>query len=219
MMPPAGLCRGRWSKAKRAAPDPAGEKRPPGGEAGTARGRGLGRDRWGGRSLFGADLVVGPWGARFRGRIFPCAIGGGGIGEKRAEGDRITPAGRHRIEAVLRRPDRRAAGTPATLLPTHAIGPRDGWSDDPADPDYNHPVLRPRRFGHEALRRPDRMYDLVAVLDWNRHPPVPGRGSAIFLHVWRRPRHPTAGCVAFRPEDLAWILRRWTPRDRVVIRG
>lgn len=62
------------------------------------------------------------------------------------------------------------------------------------------------------------MYDLVAVLDWNRRPVVAGRGSAIFLHVWRKPRHPTAGCVVFRPGDLAWILARWTPRDRVVVR-
>ena len=52
------------------------------------------------------DLVVGRWGARFRGRRFPCAVGRGGIGEKRAEGDGITPVGRHRIEAVLGRPDR-----------------------------------------------------------------------------------------------------------------
>ena len=102
-------------------------------------------------------LTVGRWGARFRGRWFPCAVGRGGIGEKRAEGDGITPVGRHRIEAVLRRPDRaaRAGGEP--------IGPRDGWSDDPADPDYNRRVLRPHRFGHEALRRADPMYDLVAV--------------------------------------------------------
>lgn len=97
------------------------------------------------------------------------------------------------------------------------IGPRDGWSDDPADPAYNRRVRRPHGFGHERLRRADRQYDLVAVLDWNRDPAVAGRGSAIFLHVWRGPRRPTAGCVAFRARDLAWILARWTPRSRVVV--
>ncbi len=159
------------------------------------------------------DLIVTRWGARFAGRSFPCAIGRGGLGDKRAEGDGITPAGRHRVETVLARPDRawrRLGG---------AISLRDGWSDDPADPAYNTRVRRPRPFGHEALRRPDPMYDLVAVLDWNRHPVVPGRGSAIFLHVWRRPRAATAGCVAFRAADLAWILARWSPRARVVIRA
>lgn len=159
-----------------------------------------------------ADLVVGRWGARFLGRRFPCAVGRGGIGEKRREGDGITPAGCHRIEAVLVRRDRHA-------LAGRAIGPRDGWSDDPGDPAYNCLVRRPHGFRHEALRRADPMYDLVAVLDWNRHPPVAGGGSAIFLHVWRAPRQPTAGCIAFRREDLAWILARWTPRSRVLVRG
>jgi L,D-peptidoglycan transpeptidase YkuD (ErfK/YbiS/YcfS/YnhG family) len=168
------------------------------------------------------DLVVGRWGARFRGRWFPCAVGRGGIGEKQAEGDGITPVGRHRIEAVLRRPDRvwvsYGKRMESVWVPSAIIRPGDGWSDDPADPDYNKPVRRPHRFGCEALRRADPMYDLVAVTDWNRHPPVRGRGSAIFLHVWRRPRQPTAGCIAFRREDLAWILARWTVRDRVVVR-
>lgn len=158
------------------------------------------------------DLVVGPWGARFMGRRFPCAVGRGGIGEKRGEGDGVTPVGLHRIEAVLVRAGRQAA-------PGRVIGPRDGWSDDPADPDYNRLVRRPHGYGHEAMFRADRQYDLVAVLDWNRHPVVPGRGSAIFLHVWRRPRHPTAGCIAFRSRDLAFILARWTERSRVVVRA
>lgn len=166
----------------------------------------------------GPHLWIGRWGARFRGRRFACAVGRSGMGAKRAEGDGVTPAGAHRIEVVLRRARRRAALPPG--LPSRVVGPSDGWSDDPADPAYNGPVRRPRAFGHEALHRPDRLYDLVAVLDWNRPPSVaPGRGSAIFLHAWRKPRHPTAGCIAFAPADLAWILARWTPRSRVVARG
>lgn len=177
------------------------------------RGRGL--DGHGPRARPG-DLVVTRWGARFLNRHFPCSTGRGGIGEKRQEGDGVTPLGRHRIEAVLHRPDR----VPRTTTGQgRAILPFDGWSDDPKDPAYNRMVHRPHRFSHEALRRPDRQYDLLAVLDWNRAPPVPGKGSAIFLHVWRRPRHPTAGCIAFRRADLAFILARMGPRARVVVRG
>ncbi len=159
-----------------------------------------------------ADLVVGRTGARFGGRRFACAVGRGGIGVKRGEGDGITPAGVHRLEAVLVRRDRlRFAGA-------SAIGPRDGWSDDPRDPDYNCRVLRPHRFGCEALRRADPLYDLVGVLDFNRGPVGRGAGSAIFLHVWRKPRHPTEGCIAFARPDLLRILAGWTPWSRVVVR-
>jgi len=162
------------------------------------------------------DLVVGRGGARFGGRRLPCSVGRGGIGVKRREGDGVTPVGRHRLEAILVRSDRLPPAL-ARRLGARTIGPADGWSDDPADPAYNRPVRRPHRFGCEALRRADRQYDLVGVLDWNRAPVAAGRGSAIFLHVWRAPRRPTAGCIAFRRADLAWLLAHWTPRSRVVV--
>lgn len=158
------------------------------------------------------DLVVNRWSARFLGRSFPVATGRGGIGAKRREGDGVTPLGVHRLVAVLHRPDR---GSWHGAAP---IGPCDGWSDDPVDPEYNRPVRRPHPFSHEALRRADPQYDLVGVIDWNSAPVRPGAGSAVFLHIWRRPRHPTAGCIAFRREDLVWILARWTPQSRVLVR-
>lgn len=168
-------------------------------------------------SATGGDLVVTRWGARFRGRHLPCAIGGGGIGAKRGEGDNITPRGIWRLEGVFFRPDRIAPGPLA--LPLAPIGPADLWCDDPASPDYNrHLHARGLAASHETMRRADPMYDLVAVMDFNRPERVPHAGSAIFLHVWRRPRHPTAGCVAFRLPDLDFILRNWTARSRVVIR-
>ncbi|MFQ5623686.1 MAG: L,D-transpeptidase [Paracoccaceae bacterium] len=154
--------------------------------------------------------MVGRWGARWAGRRFPCATGRGGIGRKRGEGDGITPAGVFRLERVLFRPDRTvASGVPLRLA--------DGWSDDPADPDYNCHVKRPHRWRCEALWRPDPLYDLIGVLDFNRWPPRAGAGSCIFLHVWRRPRHPTEGCIAFARRDLQWILGHWQARSRVVV--
>ncbi len=163
-----------------------------------------------------ADLRITGRGAWFLGRRFACAVGRGGVGDKRGEGDGVTPHGVFAIEGVLWRADRglrpRCGG-----LRARPIGPRDGWSDDPRDPDYNRAVLRPRSFRSEALRRPDPLYDLVAVLDYNRRPVTKGRGSAIFLHVWRGPRRPTEGCVALAAADLRWILARWTQRSRVIV--
>lgn len=163
------------------------------------------------------DLLITRWGAQFHGLCFPCAIGRGGIGIKRGEGDNITPIGKFHIGVVGYRPDR--LPNPAPALPSFAIGPTDIWSDDPGDPDYNLGLqARNHRFSFEALRRPDPLYNLIGVLDFNWPKPRSGAGSAIFLHCWRKPRHPTAGCVAFAPEILFHILANWRADGRVIIR-
>jgi L,D-peptidoglycan transpeptidase YkuD (ErfK/YbiS/YcfS/YnhG family) len=161
------------------------------------------------------DILVTRWGARFLGRTFPVSVGRGGIvppGAKR-EGDGATPAGVHRIVGCLWRPDRLARPCDWAL----PIGPADLWSDDPADPDYNLMVRAPHGLSHERLRRADPMYDIVLVTDWNWPHAEPGRGSAIFVHGWRRPRQPTAGCVAFARSDLRWIVPRIGYGTRLIV--
>lgn len=161
------------------------------------------------------DMVVTRWGARFRGRRFPVALGRTGITRDKHEGDGATPAGVWRLMEGGYRADR--ALPPLAPLPLWPIGPGDLWSDDPAAPAYNHAVRAPYAPSHERLARGDRLYDVVLVTDWNWPDAVPGKGSAIFVHQWRKPRHPTAGCLAFRPDHLRWILARWTARSRIVV--
>ena len=161
-------------------------------------------------------MVVTRWGTRFLGRLMPSVVGRGGVVVAKREGGGSTPEGVLRIVGMLYRPDRMAGAR----LPRWAepILPGDLWSDDPGDAAYNHFVRAPYRHGHEALRRADPLYDLVLVTDWNYPDAVPGLGSAIFLHRWRRPRFPTAGCVAFAPGDLTWIALHAQLGTRVVIR-
>ena len=159
------------------------------------------------------DLVVTPTGLRAFGRTLPCAIGRGGVATDKREGDGATPAGMHRIVAMLHRPDR----VPPPAPWSRAIGPRDLWCDDPASPAYNRRVRAPFAASAERLRRADPLYDVVIVLDWNMAPAVPGRGSAIFVHGWRRPGAPTDGCVALAPRDLAWLAARVRQGDRLVV--
>lgn len=160
------------------------------------------------------DLVIGPRTARFRGRLMPVEIGRGGFTRDKREGDMASPV----CVTHLRRawvPARIAH--PAGPLPLRVIGPDLGWGDDPARPGYNAPVPLSARGGRGAERmlRPDRLYRLVVETGWNAAAPVPGRGSAIFLHVRKGPGRWTAGCAAFREADLRWILARWTRRSRV----
>lgn len=159
------------------------------------------------------DLVVMPTHVRFLGRRFACTIGRGGLTDAKVEGDGATPRGTHRIVGMLYRPDRIAR----PVRWAQPIGPTDLWSDDVADPDYNLMVRAPHPFSHEALRRADPMYDLVLITDWNWPLAQRGRGSAIFIHAWRGKGRPTAGCIAFRPDHLAWIAQRIMRGSKVVI--
>jgi L,D-peptidoglycan transpeptidase YkuD (ErfK/YbiS/YcfS/YnhG family) len=161
------------------------------------------------------DLIVRAGRARFGPRIIPCVLGKGGARVAKREGDGATPIGAHRVLYGLYRADR--LRQPRSVLLFKPIGPRDLWSDDLRDPAYNCRVTSPHGFSHEYLRRSDPLYDLVLVTDWNMSPPQPGRGSAIFLHTWRRPGWATEGCVAFSRRDLMWIVEKWTAHSRVVV--
>lgn len=158
-------------------------------------------------------MVVTRRGLRFGGRWFPCTIGRGGISAAKREGDGATPRGSHRIIGMLYRPDRIAAPADWAV----PIRPGDLWSDDSGDEDYNHMVRVPYAPSHEVLRRADPLYDLVVLTDWNWPYAVPGRGSAIFIHRWRRPGYPTEGCIGLRPDHLAWIAPRIDYGTRLII--
>ncbi len=159
------------------------------------------------------DLVLTSKGLRFLGRYFPCTIGKGGISASKREGDGASPSGVHDLVGMLYRPDRIKKPTPWA----EPIGPRDLWSDDISDPDYNHVVKAPSRFSHEKLRRSDPLYDLVIATDWNWPYSEPGKGSAIFIHQWRRPGFATEGCVALSRLDLHWIARNLHSSSRLII--
>ncbi|RMD48535.1 MAG: hypothetical protein D6832_03740 [Alphaproteobacteria bacterium] len=153
-----------------------------------------------------AVLRLGPDGLRAGNRRLPCTIGRGGVRVAKREGDGATPAGRWRVTGVLYRADRMAAPVPWA----RPIGPRDLWCDDPACRGYNRPARAPHPGSAERLARGDRLYDLILLTDWNAAG-VPGAGSAIFVHRWRGPARPTAGCIALPPRALAWLVRRLRP--------
>ncbi|WP_299911835.1 L,D-transpeptidase family protein [uncultured Paracoccus sp.] len=159
------------------------------------------------------DLVLTPLGIRFQGRLFPCSIGKRGITDAKREGDGATPVGHHHITGLWYRPDRLARPAPWA----RPILPGDLWCDAPDHPVYNHHARAPLQASHERLRRADPLYDLILTTDWNWPEAVPGRGSAIFLHQWRRPHFGTEGCIAFARPDLIWIASRAVPGTRLIV--
>jgi L,D-peptidoglycan transpeptidase YkuD (ErfK/YbiS/YcfS/YnhG family) len=165
------------------------------------------------------DLIVSPspqgpvldWGAGPR----RCAIGPAGIARKVVEGDGITPAGVFALRQVFWRADRLAK--PQTVLPLRAIAQDDGWCDAPDDPHYNRLVKLPYPASAEKLWRGDHLYDMVVVIGFNDDPVIPGKGSAIFLHLASPDFAPTVGCVALMESDLRAALEQLQPGDRIRI--
>ena len=154
-----------------------------------------------------------PKGLRAFGRVLPCSIGRGGISRRKREGDGATPCGEHNLVGMLYRPERIARPTDWAL----PIRPGDLWSDDPSHEDYNLMVRAPYGPSHEKLRRSDPLYDLVILTNWNWPYAVKGRGSAIFIHQWRKPGHQTEGCIALARQDLHWLASRIRYDTRLIV--
>ena len=132
------------------------------------------------------DLILSPLGLRAGNKLFPCVIGKNGVSKLKREGD-----GKRQLESIklwacyidlieYQQPRKWA-------LP---IRPRDIWSDDVKDPNYNLMGTLPSSFGHERLFRSDHLYDLIIITNWNWPYAVKGRGSAIFIHSWRKKSNP-----------------------------
>ena len=146
-----------------------------------------------------------------------CALGPAGVvpAAAKREGDGASPAGVWPIREVIYRPDR--GPPPATEFRVRAMTEDDGWCDDPADPEYNRHVKLPYPASAEVLWREDGVYDIVVILGHNDDPPVPGLGSAIFLHICRPGCPPTEGCVAVARADLEELLDRAKLGDAIEI--
>jgi len=147
------------------------------------------------------DLILTPTGLRVANKLFPCVIGRNGVTKSKREGDGKTPTGKHQIVGMLYRPDR----IPQPRKWALPIRPRDIWSDDVKDPDYNLMGSTPSLFRHERLFRSDCIYDLIIITNWNWPYAVKGRGSAIFLHSWRNKGLPSEGCIALSRNNLLQV--------------
>ncbi len=150
------------------------------------------------------------------GHSFTVALGRAGLTADKREGDLKTPTGDYPLRQLYYRADR--LEKPQTALPAIALSPDDGWCDDPADPHYNQLVKLPCAARHETLWREDGLYDLILVIGYNDAPVVPGKGSAIFMHIRRPDGLGTEGCVALEKADLLELLKLAGPETRIEIR-
>jgi L,D-peptidoglycan transpeptidase YkuD (ErfK/YbiS/YcfS/YnhG family) len=163
-----------------------------------------------------ADLVYENGRLTWPGGSADAVCGKGGVRQDKREGDHASPAGSFPLIGAFYRPDRLPA--PKTALPLAPLKPTDGWVDDPADPHYNTLVTLPYPASHEELWRENGLYDLIVVIGYNTDPVVPGKGSAIFLHVARPDFSGTEGCIAVASEVLVPLLGLLGPGSKITIK-
>ncbi|MCT4655633.1 MAG: L,D-transpeptidase family protein [Cohaesibacter sp.] len=142
-------------------------------------------------------------------KVFPCALGRGGISSQKREGDGATPLLNCRPLWGFYRPDK--GPKPESRLPFIALSPRMGWCDEIGHARYNQLVDLPFSESHEIMWRNDCLYDIGVVLDYNITARTQGAGSAIFFHIARDGFTPTEGCVAVTHKAMRQLLRHITP--------
>ena len=152
--------------------------------------------------------VAGPWRAW---------LGRGGLSTHKREGDGATPAGTYAIGGTVYG----IAPDPGVRSTYRRLACGDWWDEDVHSATYNtfrHVACGSQPpFGgdSEALWRISLQYRYFAVIEYNAHPAVRGRGSAIFLHV--SAGRPTAGCVSLPEAQLVRVLRWLRPSARPLV--
>lgn len=153
----------------------------------------------------------------FLGKKYKCVIGKNGISADKKEGDEATPVGTFPIRKIFYRADK--IKKPISPFKTIALSQNDGWCDEINDQKYNQFIKLPYSASHENLWREDDLYDIIVVLGYNDNPPVPGKGSAIFIHIARPAFTPTAGCIALAYNDLVEVLKNCDSDTNVCVEG
>ncbi len=167
------------------------------------------------------DIIIKNEILKFLDKEYKCAIGKNGIipAEQKQEGDGMTPAGKFQIRKIYFRADKiKNLKSPFEMIP---LSQNDGWCDDSNDPKYNQFIKLPYKNGvsFEHLWQPnDDLYDIIIVIGFNDNPPIPNKGSAIFIHIARENYSPTAGCIALKKDDLLEILKNSDTNTKVIIK-
>ena len=129
------------------------------------------------------------------------------------EGDGCTPVGFFELGKLFS-----YESSIKSTLPFTQTTSEDKWIDDPNSDDYNKYVRGATSAkSFENLLLKNIYYKYCMVIEYNTHPVVKGKGSAIFFHVADEKYSPTAGCVAIAEADMLQYLNWLQPNKRKAI--
>jgi D-alanyl-D-alanine dipeptidase len=140
-------------------------------------------------------------------------------GPHKHEGDGKAPAGVFPLDTAFGFAPRDSM--PGVKLPYAQLLPTSDCVDDTASAHYNTVVdkaLAPRVDWNSAEHmREVAQYKIGVIVGYNAAPPVKGRGSCIFLHIWTGPASHTAGCTAFDEAKLHDVMQWLDPAKQPLL--
>lgn len=124
------------------------------------------------------------------------------------EGDGRAPAGVFSLARAFTGPSESFWSSPK--FPVYQVTPQTVCVDTVASKYYNqmfeeNTVTKDWK-SEERMLRPDGLYRYGLFVDHNAPNAQPSAGSCIFMHLWRGPGSPTAGCTAMAEPGLLVIL-------------
>ena len=155
----------------------------------------------------------GRWQVHFNPVIASIGKNGFARTDEKKEGDNKTPSGLFALGQLFT-----YESAVKTALPFIQSTADDKWIDDPASDEYNTYVRgRTSANSFEHLLLKSIYYKYCMVIEYNTHPVVKGKGSAIFFHLADDVYTPTAGCIAINEKDMLRILQWFQPGKKKVI--
>lgn len=143
-------------------------------------------------------------------------VGRKGFAYNKVEGDGHSPIGIFSLGIAFGR-----YSNPGTAMNYRRSTPNDFWVDDDDSPLYNTWQEGPvKGRWNSAENMYISQYNYGFVINYNTAKRIPGKGSAIFFHVWSGAGHGTAGCTATSQDNVISIFKWLNPsKNPVIIEG
>lgn len=164
------------------------------------------------------------------GENFPVVVGKNGLAwsddarmkaetePHKVEGDGKAPAGIFNLTSAFGSTDK----PEFVNLPYTKLEESTECVDDVKSANYNK-IVDKFKIGNFDWNSSEKMlavgeqYDLGVFVAHNSNPPQAGKGSCIFLHVWKSAISGTAGCTAMKRENIETVLSRLDAKKNPVL--
>jgi len=151
---------------------------------------------------------------KFKEFDFKCSVGKGGLSKKKIEGDNKTPKGTFGLGNLFYRKDR--VKKPITSLVCKPIKKKMRWCNDINNKKNYNKLIYNNKLRSEKIYRKDYKYNLFIVINYNFYKKIPGKGSAIFIHLTNNYKS-TAGCIALSKKDFLILVKLINKKTKIKI--